>query len=287
MTTEEIIAKGDRYLELNTDTNKRTFKKLMKYLSSNTFEGKIMLSIEDLAVLEDIIYNEVKESDYEENISKYLELISAIEGSISSEQMERNKIKAASIKDMWHSEQQRQVMIDKVIYDLGQEGMKNVFVRGIADAVRDANFFNLPLDAAIEKMQKILIEDDYTTRYLKTTVGDALAEYAGAIEDKVSEVYELNTLLYIGNVIETSRPICEHLRADLGGRISREQLKKTLDKYCPNGIPSDKRITYTTVSGEKHNARMGAGMKEGTFVSNFGQMRGGHRCRHKGIWVRK
>jgi len=90
MTSEEIIVQGDKYLTDNTDLNKRIFKRLIKYLSDNTVQGKIMMSAQDLAVLEDIIYEQIKESDYEENISKYLELITALDNAISKEQFERN-----------------------------------------------------------------------------------------------------------------------------------------------------------------------------------------------------
>jgi len=286
MTSEEIIVQGDKYLADNTDLNKRIFKRLIKYLSENTVQGKIMMSAQDLAVLEDIIYEQVKESDYEENISKYLELITALDNAISKEQFERNRIKAQSIKDMWTSEQQRTVMIEKVVYDLGQNGLKEYFVKGISEVVRDANFFNLTLSDAVEQLQKVLVDDDYTTRYIRGTAGDALAEYAGAIEDKVAEVYELNTMLYIGNVIETSRPICDHIRDDLRGRVSREKLKQVLNEYCPNGKPSQQYIQYSTVSGEKYRAKKGAGMKEGTRIDNFSQLRGGWGCRHKAVWVR-
>lgn len=75
----------DKYLTDNTDLNKRIFKRLIKYLSENTVQGKIMMSAQDLAVLEDIIYEQIKESDYEENISKYLELITALDNAISKE----------------------------------------------------------------------------------------------------------------------------------------------------------------------------------------------------------
>lgn len=286
MKSAEIIEKGDKILDVGKDLDKRIFKRLIKYLSTHTFEGKVMLSAEDLAILEDIIYEEVKESDYEENISKYLGLITALDNAISKEQFERNRIKADAIKDLWNSDPQRQVMIEKVVYDLGQGGMKDYFVKGIAEVVREANFFNLTIDDAVERLSKVLVDDDYTKRYIRSVANDALAEYKGAIEDKVAEVYDLNTLLYIGNTIETSRPICSHIMNDLRGRITRDQLKKVLNEYCPNGQPSGKVITYETQNGEFKKAKKGSGMKEGTRVSNFSQLRGGYGCRHDAIWVR-
>lgn len=81
---------------------------------------------------------------------------------------------------MWTSEQQRTVMIvKKVVYDLGQNGMKDYFVKGISEVVRDANFFNLTLSDAVEQLQKVLVDDDYTTRYIRGTAGDALGDMQG------------------------------------------------------------------------------------------------------------
>jgi hypothetical protein len=102
----------------------------------------------------------------------------------------------------------------------------------------------------------------------------------------VRVAYELKDIIYVGNTIENTRPICAHLRDTLKGRITGEQLKQTLAEYCPNGIPSKKKITYTTVKGDEHTARKGSGMIEGTRYDNFAQLRGGYGCRHEAIWVR-
>ena len=286
MTPEQIIDKGDKILYSTTDLDKRMYKRLLKFLASNSLGGKISITNEDLAGLEDLIYKEVKDSDYEENISNYLGLIVALEDAISKQQQEINNIKAKNIKDLWNGLNKKEFLINKIVYDLGAGGIKDYFVKGIAQVVRDAAFFNLTIDDAADRLGKVLIDDDYTNRYLRQTAGDALAQYKGAINDAVRVAYELDDFLYIGNTIETTRPLCAHLRDDLKGKITKEQLIATLDKYCPNGKPSDKPITYTTVSGEKHTKKMGSGLIEGTRYDNFGQLRGGYGCRHEAIPTR-
>lgn len=286
MKPSEIIEKGDTILYSINDLDKRMYKRLVKFLANNTLGGKVNISNEDLAQIEDIIYDEVKSSDYEENISKYLLLLNKLEDAISQQQFEINRIKAQNIKDLWNGDILKTKLRDKIVYDLGVGGIKDYFVKGIAEVIREANYFNLTIDDAIDKLGKVLIDDEYTKRYLNQTSRDTLSQYQGAINDAVRVAYELKDILYIGNTIEATRPVCAHLRDTLKGKITSEQLKQTLSEYCPNGIPSDKRITYTTVNGDEHNAKKGSGMIEGTRFENFGQLRGGYACRHEAIWVR-
>lgn len=286
MTAEEIIEKGDNILYSTSYLDRIMFKRLTKFLANNTLGGKVTISNEDLAQLEDIIYKEIKDSNYEEDIAKYLGLITAIEDSVNKEQAKYNNIRAQAIKDLWGKNDIRTRLVDKIVYDLGAGGMKDYFVKGVAKVARGANYYNLTIDDAIDKLNKVLIEDEYTKRYIRQTSIDSLSQYKGAMNDAIREAYDLKNMLYVGNTIETSRPICTHIRDDLKGKISSEQLKQLLKEYCPNGKPSDKIITYETVSGEKHRAKKGAGMIEGTTFENFAQRRGGHQCRHEAIWVR-
>lgn len=287
MTVSNIVQQGDDIMFGSFDLDKRMYKTLLSFLAKNTVNGIVSISKEDLAQIEDLIYKEVKDSNYEENVTKYLMLFSKIEDAVSKEQAERNNLKAKAIKDLWNNVDTKTQFLDKVVYDLGQGGIKDYFVKGLAKVVREANYFNLTIDDATAKLSKVLLDDDYTKRYIRAVAMDSLNQYAGAINDAVRVAYDLSDLLYIGNVIETTRPICDHIRGTMKGRLTSEQLKETLNKYCPNGIPSDKKITYETVSGEKHTAKMGSGMIEGTNFNNFAQLRGGHGCRHEGVWVKK
>jgi len=286
MKSEDIINKGDAILLDTQSLDRRMYKRLLKYLAEHSLGGKVSITNQDLAQLEDIIYDEVKKSDYEENVSNYLKLLGALENAVSKEQQEINRIKANNIRDLWDNSQTKERLINKIVYDLGQGGVKDYFVKGLAQVVRDANYFNLTFEDAADKLSKVLIDDQYTQRYVQGVAKDSLTQYKGAINDEVRVAYDLNNLLYIGNTIETSRPICAHLRDDLKGKITEKQLRDALDFYCPKGVPSEKIITWTTVSGEKHKGKAGSGMYENTYYDNFAQFRGGHRCRHEAIWVK-
>jgi hypothetical protein len=115
---------------------------------------------------------------------------------------------------------------------------------------------------------------------------DSLSQYDGAMNKMIADVYEFDNFIYVSNTIETSRPFCIHMRDDLGGRFSKDQLKIALNEYCPAGDPSDQTIEYKTHSGEVKRGKKGSGMIKGTTVENFVQLRGGYGCRHRCIPTR-
>ena len=284
MTEEQIIAKGDELLQ-SKDLDKRIFQRLIVYIGQHTEGGIVNISDEDLAVLDDIIYDEVKKSDYEENITSYLRLIDQLDKAISKTQGKVNGLKLAEIDDLWNNSERRQQIIDKVVSDLGGQGVKENFIKKISNTVRDVNFYNLTVDDAVTQLKGLLLEGEYTNSYLKSVATDTLSQYAGAFNDEVKKVYGFKDLIYSGRDIETTRPICHLIHTKYGGKLTGEQLDAILKEYCPNGEPSETMIEYDTVSGKVYKKKKGAGMIKGTRKENFAQLRGGYQCRHVAIWT--
>lgn len=284
MTEEQIIAKGDELLQ-SKDLDKRIFQRLIVYIGQHTEGGIVNISDEDLAVLDDIIYDEVKKSDYEENITSYLKLIDQLDKAISKTQGKVNGLKLAEIDDLWNNSERRQQIIDKVVSDLGGQGVKENFIKKISNTVRDVNFYNLTVDDAVTQLKGLLLEGEYTNSYLKSVATDTLSQYAGAFNDEVKKVYGFKDLIYSGRDIETTRPICHLIHTKYGGKLTGEQLDAILKEYCPNGDPSETMIEYDTVSGKVYKKKKGAGMIKGTRKENFAQLRGGYQCRHVAIWT--
>ena len=237
MTEEQIIAKGDELLQ-SKDLDKRIFQRLIVYIGQHTDGGIVNISDEDLAVLDDIIYDEVKKSDYEENITSYLKLIDQLDKAISKTQGKVNGLKLAEIDDLWNNSERRQQIIDKVVSDLGGQGVKENFIKKISDTVRDVNFYNLTVKDAVKTFEGLLIEKEYTNSYLKAVATDTLSQYAGAFNDEVKKVYGFKDLIYSGRDIETTRPICHLIHTKYGGKLTGEQLDTILKEYCPNSEPS-------------------------------------------------
>jgi hypothetical protein len=288
MSPHDIILKGDNTLFKVGDTlDKKIYARILKFISQNSNYGKVSIDKKELAILDDIILKEIRDSGYNVEINNYFKLFNELENAISKEQSEINNIKASKIKELWNDSAQKQFIIEKTVYDLGVNGIKDVFVKSISEVIRDANFFNLDLESAENKLRKLLVEDKYTERYVRQTTLDTLSQYDGAINNEVRVVYDLQIMKYITNTIETSRPICVHIHDILGGSITEKQLKETLDIYCPNGNPSKSEITYKVHTGEEKTAKKGSGMIDGTIFENFTQLKGGYGCRHRAIWTSK
>lgn len=261
--------------------DKAILKTIIEVLTKEQKNGKILISNENLAILEDVLYDKIKDSSYTDLAQQYIGLFTQADMLISKEQAEINNLKAKNVRDLWYNSDNRLRFMDKVIYDLGNGGMKDVFIKGLANMVRDISFSNLTVSQGVEAMNKFVVESDYTTRYLRSTVFDALAQYDGAINQEVKQVYGFSNNIYIGNTMENSRPICIHLVKDLSGRFSDAQLKSVLAEYCPNGNPSQ---DYITIDDKKY--KKGNGMYEDTFFANFLQKRGGWGCRHRCLATR-
>ena len=281
---EDIIKLGDDIILQFGKVDSKLLAKILQILANNTKDGKINIPNQDLAIIEDILFDELKSSEYGNKANEYLALFSKLQDSMIAEQVEINKLKRKELNDLWLNDEVRKKISDKVIYDLGEAGIKKAYINGLAEAIREQNYFNRKLSEATEILRTKM--NGYTENYLRSTVMDSMRMYDGAFQDKIKVVYDFKNIRFIGNIIETSRPICTHLRNDLKGKFSVEQLKLVLDDYCPNGNPSEKKITYKTVSGKEYTQKKGAGMHNGTTIDNFGQFAGGWQCRHRVIYTR-
>lgn len=281
---QDIIEKGDDVLLQFKGTDSKLLAKVLQILAKNTIDGKVNIPNKDLALIEEILYDTLKESDYSDKANQYLGLFVKLQESMIKEQIEVNRLKRAEIEKLWSDDTARQKISEKVLYDLSEVGLKKNYITGLAEAIREQNYFNRTIEEATEILRSKM--DGYTENYLRGTVKDSLSMYDGAFQDKIRVTYGFENILYVGNVIETTRPICTRLRKDLKGRFSVEQLKKEVDNYCPQGKPSESKITYSTVSGKEYTKKKGAGMYEGTTIDNFSQFKGGHECRHRALPTR-
>lgn len=261
--------------------DRTVLKLLLKKVAQYSENGRFNIDANSLAVLEGELYDEIKKTDYNTLVDSYIKLFNVLDDKIIKEQVEINKLKASSIREFWDNSKGRAALLDKVFYDLGSSGMKDVFVKGLVNIARDINFTNMTTQQAVNLLELKITQNSYTQRYIRSTVFDALNQYDGAFNNEIREQYDLKNFIYVGNTIETSRAICIHLRNDLNGRFSEEKLKQVLNEYCPNGKPSDSKIK---IDGKTYYK--GGGMIEGTTFENFMQLRGGHGCRHRCLSTR-
>jgi hypothetical protein len=122
-------------------------------------------------------------------------------------------------------------------------------------------------------------------RHFNQVARDAIMQYDGLIQEGLYNTFKPTAGRYLASVIETTRPICDHIKDRFGNQlIKRTELKAILDDYAPGGTPSDERITYQTVTNQPITAKKGSGMIQGTTIDNFQIFRGGYNCRHEWKW---
>jgi hypothetical protein len=115
---------------------------------------------------------------------------------------------------------------------------------------------------------------------------DAIMQYDGLIQEELRQKFKPTSGRYIGSLIEDSRPFCDHMKDKFANRpVSITQLQTALDEFCPNGQPSQSKITFETVNGETKSQAKGSGMIQGTNIQNFPSLRGGYNCRHEWKWI--
>lgn len=96
--------------------------------------------------------------------------------------------------------------------------------------------------------------------YATQLARDTLYTYQGAIQETISDQYDLKKFIYVGDLIADSRPICVHL-VGLRRKIALSEIPDLVKRF-PDGL------------------------KPNTNSKNFLQVRGGYGCRHTCMSVR-
>lgn len=92
---------------------------------------------------------------------------------------------------------------------------------------------------------------------------DALGQFNGLVNDEIRKEFGLENVVYVGNIIEDTRPQCMRW-VDMGS-------------FPFSDLPNE--IAWAE--------RNGSGWIKGTTVGTFFQNRGGYNCRHEAIPTRK
>lgn len=276
-----VISKGDAILGSFKDFDSKIYAKLIQLLAKNATDGNVFISNEDLANVEDIINGVLKTGDYGLFAQNYYDLFDKLDSAIIEEQAKLNNLKSNDLNKLWKGSVSNMAIRERVKYDFLGKGFSRNFVNGIAEAVREVGFFNKTISEAVEILKVKLVDESAFKKYVNNTARDLLSQYDGAFNDFVGKKYEFKNLLFIGNLIKTSRPFCSHIINDFNGRISIEQMEKELDIYCPNGKPSQVKIDFNGAQ-----LKRGSGMIEGTKIENISELKGGDGCRHRILYVR-
>lgn len=98
-------------------------------------------------------------------------------------------------------------------------------------------------------------------QYATQLARDSMYKYQGVINERIAGEYGLTSFLYVGGVIESSRPLCRHL-VGLKRKIKLDEMPKLIKQF-PEGLYPD------------------------TSAKNFIAVCGGFSCRHSANPVRE
>lgn len=231
------------------------------------------------AQLEQKILNYTQELGFGNIVRDYLNRYTEIDNNILNYySRERILIENEAINETINTEFRRHVAENLAI-----ENVLNA--RALANILREQAILGMDISQAqdaIKAQQMITTDTDNTRlgREMGRIVHDAIMQYDGMQNANVAREFNLTNFYYIASVIESTRPICDHIK-DTYRIVTPTDLNKILDEYCPNGVPSRTKITYETVNGVVHTREKGSGMIDGTVASNFVVNRGGYNCRHE------
>lgn len=262
----------DKITEAAEDTQKLIYEFISKQLDKfETADGRFIVN-QDYAARILIIERRVREilarDKYTGAVADYLASYSTIQERNAAFQLDYNQLEV----EMDKLTPARQTAYKQAAYWLEGAGLNASYVQPVKYLLMQ----QVTSGASIKEARKLLERWDKgelttgriavnkptpnLTKYAVQVSRDAIHQMNGTINEIIKTEYELDAFIYVGDVIEDSRPLCRHLVA--------------MDKETPlSEIPElVKKYPQGTIKG--------------TDESNFMVYRGGYSCRHAAVPVR-
>lgn len=282
MDIEKEIIQADKELEKDLkEVEKILFDSTIDFLVDFIESGKkLTLDKRKLAGLKSKIDKVIQSSKYQKSIEKYLSKYDLVD-KVNTEWYSKNKYRIDKV--IADSEILKEIKLQSYENLLSKEAISENLAKPILQQLRKDIIMGSTFETAKQNLLSVTEGNEFIRRYAGQIARDSLSQYDGELNNQVREKFNLTKFYYIGSEIETSRPVCRHMKDKKEWTL--DELKVVLDEYCPNGIPSEKTEVIETrnAKGErvKKSVKKGSGMIEGTNVSNFAMLRGGYECRHR------
>lgn len=160
---------------------------------------------------------------------------------------------------------QKRLAVENVLFSMKSANMDFRYVQPVRDLLYKAVSLSRPVTATERELRTLIKgasgDKGIIERWVGQVARDSINQYQGAIHTEVKNRYELDEILYVGSLVEDSRPQC--VRWVGQGTIKIEDLASEL-RWARNN---------------------GTGFIAGTDVNNFLINRGGYNCRHEAIPV--
>jgi len=284
MTVTSAIEKSfNEYVKEVEKINKKLFSIIVSHISYFVIDGKFDTSLSNVAKIKTFLIDALKKSGYVKATTDYMKLVDTIK----------------EINTKWYNKESINISksFDNLLVKNSENAINNVLrgdelIRNIVEPLNKSLTSGLILKSDFKEtyrnLDNIFNDKRIIPSYIENVAYDVMLEHDGTINNVVKVEHKLKYMYWIGSEIESTRPICSHIKDKYGSKaISEDQMQIVLDEYCPNGIPSKKSITYTTVNGKTFTREKGSGMKQGTNLENISEKRGGYKCRHEVKYTRR
>lgn len=284
MTVTSAIEKSfNEYVKEIEKINKKLFSIIVSHISDFVVDGKFDTSLSNVAKIKTFLIDALKKSGYVKATNEYMKLVDTIK----------------EINTKWYDKESINISksFDNLLVKNSENAINNVLrgdelIRNIVEPLNKSLTSGLILKSDFKEtyrnLDNIFNDKRIIPSYIENVAYDVMLEHDGTINNVVKVEHKLKYMYWIGSEIESTRPICSHIKDKYGSKaISEDQMQIVLDEYCPNGIPSKKSITYTTVNGKTFTREKGSGMKQGTNLENISEKRGGYKCRHEVKYTRR
>lgn len=266
----------EKILEKKIEAISKKFdKKINDLIKEFSVSGNLEVN-KDITFLTKQVIKDLKDSGIEDLYEHMLDVIDRI----SSDNIKFYS-QISSMKSLIAKSDSVKYVMDNLKKNLVGSGLETILAERISNSIKPYILSNADFRTTSEILSKTLPVElqRYTTQITK----GAFSVYDGAIQNTVKQRFNPTKGKYLGDLRESSRPFCIHMRDKYGSKdITLTELQVDLDEYCPKGIPSDTKIE---INGK--NLKKGAGMLEGTTVANFDINKGGatNNCHHVWRWV--
>ncbi len=281
--TSAIETSFNEYVKEIEKINKKLFSIIISHISDFVIDGKFDTSLSNVAKIKTFLIDALKKSGYVKATNEYMKVVDTIK----------------EINTKWYNKENINISksFDNLLVKNSEDAINNILrggelIRNIVEPLNKSLTSGLILKSNFKEtyrnLDNIFNDKRIIPSYIENVAYDVMLEHDGTINNVVKVEHKLKYMYWIGSEIESTRPICSHIKDKYGSKsISEDQMQIVLDEYCPKGIPSKKIITYTTVNGKTFTREKGSGMKQGTNLENISEKRGGYKCRHEVKYTRR
>jgi hypothetical protein len=222
--------------------------KLLADIGLISKDNRLVFDTDYFSQLENRIINYTKELGYDKMVNSYLSNYDKVYDNLEN-YYARQKI---LLENEAINERINEIYRKQLADSFALENAINA--RDLARTLREQALLGMTIKEAQTNMKALSSSPSNSSQTVMTyridqVVHDAIMQYDGLHNANIAQQYDLKDFYYFSSIIETSRPICTHIKDTFPGIITKEQLETVLDEYCPNGQPSKKKIEYETVNG--------------------------------------